>query len=68
VDTYLRCLQKQSDCGDDFRLKGDWKYPDFLAVMTRLKKRYGLDSISFKDIDKFLWSEGERLKNAGTQI
>jgi hypothetical protein len=49
-------------------LKGDWKYSDFLAVMARLKKRYGLDSISFKDIDKFLWSEGERLKNPGTQI
>jgi hypothetical protein len=68
VDAYLRCLQNQTDCGDDFRLKGDWKYSDFLAVMTRLKKRYGLDSISFKDIDKFLWSEGERLKNPGTQI
>jgi len=68
VDVYLRCLQKQEDRGDDFRLKGNWNYSDFLAVMTRLKKRYGLDSISFKDIDKFLWLEGERLNNPGAQI
>jgi hypothetical protein len=68
VELYLQCLQKQTDFGDDFKLKGDWKYSDFLGVMTRLSKRYGLDSFTFKDIDKFLWSEGERLKNSGKQI
>lgn len=69
VDVYLRCLRDQTDFGEDFRLRADWRYSDFLEVMIRLKKRYGLDdSFTFKKLDKFLWLEGGRLKNSGAQI
>lgn len=68
VKVYLRCLQKQAGFRADFKLDGDWKYPMFHGVMADLVKCYGLGEFTLKDIDKFLWLEGKRIKNSGAQI
>ncbi len=68
VKVYLRCLQKQTGFRADFKLDGDWKYPTFHGVMADLVNCYGLGEFTLKDIDKFLWLEGERIKNSGASI
>ena len=64
VKVYLRCLQT-TGFRADFKVDGDWKYPMFHGVMADLVKCYDLGELTLKDIDKFLWMEGERLKNSG---
>jgi len=58
VESYLACLQRQTGFANDFNMNAHWKYPAFHAVMHRFRDCYDLGSISFKDIDKFLWLYG----------
>jgi hypothetical protein len=59
VDRYLWTLQKQEHFARSFSTNADlWGYPKFRTVMEEFRDCYGLGSFSFKDTDKFLWSEG----------
>jgi hypothetical protein len=59
VDKYLWTLQKQDSFAPFFKRNADlWDYPTFTEVMTAFRDRYGLESFTLKEIDKFLWSEG----------
>lgn len=44
---------KRQDCG---------VYNRYKAVVNTFRRHYGLDDFTFKEIDKFLWQTGERLK------
>jgi len=58
VDKYLWRLQKQDNFAPFFKTNADmWDYPKFVEVMTAFRKVYGLESFTFKETDKFLWSE-----------
>lgn len=59
VDRYVWSLQKRDRFSPFFKRNADlWDYPRFLEVMIAFRERYGLGSFTFKEIDKFLWSEG----------
>jgi len=58
VERYFECLYKKTSF-EEFNFGGHWKYRRFFEAMTFFRKHYGLGKFSFKDIDKFLWSEGE---------
>lgn len=64
VQNYFTCLRKQNrtdwdSFSHDFPLSAnDWGYPEFHALMVRFRAHYGLDAVSFKDLDKFLWLHG----------
>lgn len=61
VDKYLWVLKRQGifscealSSRDDLHV-----YPQFCVVMTAFREQFGLGSFTFKEIDKFLWSQGE---------
>jgi hypothetical protein len=59
VQRYLEFLQGRSTFAGDFNVSAPhWTYAAFCGAMDGLRKHYGLGSFTFKDIDKFLWSEG----------
>jgi hypothetical protein len=59
VQRYLEFLQEQSDFAGDFNVSAPhWTYAEFRGAMDGLRKHYGLGSFTFKQIDKFVWSEG----------
>jgi hypothetical protein len=63
VQKYLTCLRNlhQEDWNafsGDFKLSRNRGYPEFHAMMARLRNHYGLRAVSFKDLDKFLWLHG----------
>jgi hypothetical protein len=59
VDKYLWSLQKQDNFAPFFKTNADlWDYPKFREVIVAFRDRYDLGSFTFKDTDKFLWSEG----------
>ena len=45
----------------DFRRKHLWSYGKFLDIMTAFRAQFGLDSLTFKQIDAFLWHMGDRI-------
>jgi hypothetical protein len=57
VEHYLWTLQKQNHFSSFLR-SDLWEYPKFLGVMTSFRSFHELDSLSFKQIDKFLYLEG----------
>jgi hypothetical protein len=58
VDKYLWRLQKQDNFAPFFTRNAHlWDYPKFVEVMCAFREFYALDSFTFKDTDKFLWSE-----------
>lgn len=57
VDECLWSYQKQ-DKFAKFRRKDLVNYEKLLAVVTAFRDFYGLDSFSFKQLDKFLWRVG----------
>jgi len=60
VDKYLWSLRKQERFTEDpFAHDELWDYPKFLQIMSSFRDHYGLGSFTFKEIDKFLWLEGE---------
>jgi hypothetical protein len=38
-----------------------YRYPDFVRIVTDFQRFYGLTSFTFKQLDKFLWSQGGEL-------
>jgi hypothetical protein len=38
-----------------------WIYPEFKKIVTELRDRYGLQELSFRQIDVFLWYEGGKI-------
>ncbi|MGH9590139.1 MAG: hypothetical protein ACRD25_07070 [Terracidiphilus sp.] len=63
VDRYLWTLKKQSlfQC-EAFSQHDDLhSYPKFCLMMTAFREQFGLGSFTFKQIDKFLWSQDEAI-------
>jgi hypothetical protein len=60
VDQYLWSLQKHSRFSD-FNHRPDIRkdYIGFFKIMTDLRSFYKLESTTFKEIDKFLWTRDE---------
>jgi hypothetical protein len=63
VDKFLWLLKKQGSLKSQHFSHHDdlYKYPVFRAIMDDLRDQYGLRGFSFKQIDKFLWAQGEAL-------
>jgi hypothetical protein len=63
VDKYLWLLKKQGLFqSQDFSSRQDlYSYPSFCSIMTAFRNQFGLASFTFKQIDKFLWSQGESI-------
>jgi hypothetical protein len=61
VDKYLWALKKQGifTCEALSDHQDLQSYPQFCVVMTAYREQFGLGSFTFKEIDKFLWSQGE---------
>jgi hypothetical protein len=56
MDKYPWTLQKQKHFASSFNANSDLKnYAKFSEVMIAFRATYGLDSFTFKEIDKFLW-------------
>ena len=67
VDEYLWVCQKR-DQFSSFKRYELRDYPRFFKVMGEFRSFYKLGSFSFKEIDKFLWTEGgELLRNEWTK-
>lgn len=65
VRNYLKTLRLQLRGTDDSGLLGSnpylWnRYPEFVALVSALRERYGLQEFSFKEIDKFMWKYGAK--------
>ena len=63
VRQYLTALRYQLKDTEDAGLLGTnpylWTlYPEFVALIERMQKRYGLEEFTFKDIDKLMWKYG----------
>lgn len=63
VDKYLWSLNKQGIMHSEKLVeRGDlWLYSSFREVMTAFREEFGLQTFSFKEIDKFLWSQSEAI-------
>ena len=61
VDKYLWSLKKQGLFQSEALSQREdlHNYPQFCVVMTAFREQFGLGSFTFKQIDKFLWSQGE---------
>ncbi len=58
VHKYLWALQKQDPkCLPRFQNSDLWNYSKFLRLMSTFRDSFRLGEFSFKEIDKFLWSE-----------
>jgi hypothetical protein len=58
VDHYLWALQQQEHFAPSFGAHKDiWIYEGFRDVVAALRTHYGLSEFTYKDLDKFLWSE-----------
>jgi hypothetical protein len=63
VREYLMWLRKERSQGSFLEKNPDsWtKYAEFVEMINNLRKRYNLGEFNFKDIDKFLFTEGGKL-------
>jgi hypothetical protein len=43
-----------------------YRYPDFFKIVTAFRSFYGLDSFTFKQLDKYLWRQGGELLLEGS--
>jgi hypothetical protein len=61
VEKYLWRLKKEGYFhADTFPEKSSlWDYPTFLATMQVFRHSFNLSALSFKQIDKFIWTRGE---------
>ena len=63
VQNYLTCLKRYHPTDWDsfsqgFKLSAAWGYREFHELMLRFRDNYGLQAVSFKNLDKFLWIHG----------
>ncbi|HEX8711869.1 MAG TPA: hypothetical protein VF730_08350 [Terracidiphilus sp.] len=63
VDKYLWSLKKQGLLhAEKLVERGDmWSYSSFREVMAAFREEFGLGAFSFKEIDKFVWSQSEAI-------
>lgn len=62
VNAYLTWLKKRPTGSFILNTPDNWtRYREFMGVINNLRKVYGLGALSFKQIDKFLYAEGEKL-------
>ena len=63
VDKYLWALKKQGIFQTEaFSNHEDlYSYPRFCLIVTAFREQFGLGSFTFKQIDKYLWSQGEAI-------
>jgi hypothetical protein len=59
VDKYLWDLEKQNSFAPAFFHPYLWDYPKFHSIMVTFRDFHGLGSFTFKEIDKFLYLQGE---------
>jgi hypothetical protein len=57
------CLRfhKRKDGFAEFTLDSLWDYPRFRNVVDKFRGHYGLDSFSYKELDKFMFLFGDKL-------
>jgi len=63
VDAYLWTLQNQNTFAPAFIHPHLWDYPKFHSIVVAFRDFHGLDSFTFKEIDKFLYLQGEPRHN-----
>lgn len=51
-----------------FRRQDCWYYDKYKEVVNAFRTHYRLDHFTFKEIDKFLWQTGERIKMQKHQL
>lgn len=51
-----------------FRRQDCWYYDKYKEVVSAFRTHYGLDHFTFREIDKFLWQTGERIKMQKHQL
>jgi hypothetical protein len=62
VRAYLTWLRRRPKGSFLVKNPDSWtEYGEFVGMVNDLRKAYSLDGISFKQIDKFLYTEGEKL-------
>jgi len=59
VDSYLWTLQQQKPFAPAFMHPHLWDYPRFHTIAVAFRDTYGLSAFTFKEIDKFLYLQGE---------
>jgi hypothetical protein len=59
VDAYLWNLQLHKPFAPGFIHPHLWDYPKFQSIVIAFRDAYGLGSFTFKEIDKFLYLQGE---------
>ena len=60
VVAYLRHYNKQKPILE-WVPPDKWDYPTFLSIVQNFRVQYGLVDVDFKQLDKFLFYEGEKL-------
>jgi hypothetical protein len=60
VDYYLWSLQQQNSFAAAFTHPHLWDYPKFHKIVVTFRDSHGLSEFTFKEIDKFLYLQGER--------
>jgi hypothetical protein len=60
VDHYLWTLQQQNAFAKTFQHPHLWDYPKFHSIVVTFRDAHGLSAFTFKQIDKFLYLQGER--------
>ncbi len=63
VDEALWAYKKRG-LTDAFKRQDLYYYDRFVGIVSAFRSHNGLDRLSFKDVDKFLWRTGERLVRA----
>jgi hypothetical protein len=66
-DSYaVECLwvYRKQDHFAEFRRQDLWYYEKFVAAVTAFRDFYKLDGLTFRQVDKFLWSSGYRILQA----
>lgn len=62
VNAYLTWLKQRPKGSFLVKNPDSWaKYGEFVDMVNNLRKAYSLGGLSFKQIDKFLYTEGEKL-------
>jgi hypothetical protein len=59
VDCYLWALQQQRPFAPAFMHPHLWDYPKFHTIAVAFRDAHGLSAFTFKEIDKFLYLQGE---------
>lgn len=62
------CTYQKRDRFSDFRWQDLQTYERLIETVNAFRAHYGLQSLDFKDLDKFLWREGDRIINGADYL